>query len=120
MDHAGDVMSCSMDRAVDHIPGFVDAVVQLSEVGLAQYVAVHIDLDQAGRGDFFVEHPVRIDQERVVLPRYRRRDVIGHHVRHVVVRDQAIARSEVHPGFPLGWRNLVFHRTQREMGHPGH
>ena len=94
---------------MDHISRFVDPVVELSEVRFAQNVAVHIDLDEAGRGDLFVKHPIRVDQERALLARHRGRDVIGHHVRHVVVRDKPIACSEIHPGFPFGWRHLVLH-----------
>jgi hypothetical protein len=62
MRHAVDVVPRHVDGAVDDEACGVDAIVR----GVEEHVAVDIDLDQAGRVDFLVEHPVGVDQEVVV------------------------------------------------------
>ena len=97
VQHAGNVRPRLVDRAVDHIAGVVDAVVG---VGLADDVAVDIDLDQARRGDLLVEQPVEIDQQ-VLGAGNARRDVVVDQVGHAVGIDQPVAGREIDPGLPL-------------------
>jgi DNA ligase (NAD+) len=49
---------------VDHVARLVDAVVG---VGFPQDVALEVDLDQAGSGDFLVEQAVEVDQQVIVV-----------------------------------------------------
>ena len=60
MQHTGDVRPRFMDGAVDHITGNIDAVIG---IGLADDVALDVDLHQARRGDFLIEKAVQVDQE---------------------------------------------------------
>ena len=77
MDDAIDVGARSVHCAMDDITRFVDAVVEPPEPGLGENRAVVIDLDEARRGDFLVEHPIGIDEEGVLLPRDPGRNMLG-------------------------------------------
>jgi hypothetical protein len=62
MRHAVDVVAGHVNGAVNDEAGSVDAIIR----GIEQRVAVKVDLDQAGRIDFFVQHPIGVDQKVVV------------------------------------------------------
>ena len=82
--------------------GDVDVVAM---IGLQQGSPLDIDLDEARRGDFLVQHAIRIDQILVVMPRDLCTDVVVDQVGHSVERHQAIARREIDPGRPLLFPN---------------
>jgi hypothetical protein len=120
VNHASDIVPGTVNRAVNHIPCFVDAVVQLAKIRLTQNVSIYVDFDEAGGRDLFIEHSVGVDQESALLIGHRCGDVVGHHVRHLIVRNQPIARREIDPGFPLHCRHLVFHGRQGPRGRVRH
>ncbi len=101
VDHAVHVMARGVHRAVDHVAGLVDAVVHVAKVRLGQDGAVQVHLDQAGRRDLFVHHPVGVDEERVVFARHAGRDVVGHHVGHAVKLDQPVTGGQIDTGLPF-------------------
>ena len=109
VEHAGDVRPRLVDGAVDHVTGFVDAVVG---VGLPDDLALDVDLDQARRGDLLVEHAVEIDEQMIVAAGNARRDVVVDEVGHPVLVDQAIAGGEVDARLPLLGRDLAADRLE--------
>jgi len=80
-----------MDRAVNHIPGFVDVVVGLR---FPENLAVDMDFDQALGGDLLIEKAVKIEQDDIVFAGNTRGDVVIDEVGHAVYIDQAIASGE--------------------------
>ena len=98
-----------VDRAVDHVAGFVDAVVG---VGLPDDVALYVDLDQARGGDLLVDHAVEVDEEMILRARDARRDVIVDQVGHAVLVDQAIAGGEIDACLPFFRRDLCADRLE--------
>ena len=70
-------------------------------IGLQQRSPLDIDLDEARRGDFLVQHAIRIDQILIIMPRDLCTDVVIDQVGHSVERHQAIARREIDPRRPL-------------------
>ena len=103
VDHAIHLVPCSMDAAVHDVTGLVDVVLGRIE----QDVAGKVELDEARSMHLVVEQAVRIDEERVVLARNARADVIGGHFRHAIQIDQAIARGEIGAFFPFRPTDLV-------------
>ena len=96
-------------RAVDHKARRIDrkgAVVQL--------VALHVHLDQAGRGDFVKHQAIGIDQKLMVLTRDRLgqlgADVGEHQIAPAVKRHQPVTRGQVQPQLPFIGVNAVFQR----------
>src|SRR6266568_5461360 len=67
-----------------------------------------------------VEQPMRIDEERVVLARNARADVIGGHFRHAVQIDQAIACGEIDAFSPFRPADLVADGLALAKGLDGH
>src|SRR6185503_6440490 len=108
MEYAGDVRPRLVDGAVDHVAGFVDAVVGL---GLPDDLALDVDLHQARRGDLLVEHPVKID-EQMIGAGDARRDVIVDQVGYPVLVYEAIAGGEVDPRLPFLGRHLTADRLE--------
>src|SRR5262249_36171569 len=91
MQHAGNIGAGPMDRAVNHISGFVDVVVGLR---FPENLAVDMDFDQARGGDLLVEKAVKIEQHGVVFAGNTGGDVVIDEVGHAVDIDQAIAGGE--------------------------
>src|SRR5690606_28414247 len=111
VDDTGDFGSRFMDGAMYYVASLVDAVLQVAKVRGRQDIAVEIYLDEAGRSDFFVHHPIRVDQESLFVARYTHRNMIGDHVRHAVHLHQPIAGGEIDPCLPFFWRTPGFHRA---------
>jgi hypothetical protein len=104
VDDARDIVTRLVDRAVDDVSGLVDAIIQSAEIGPGQDLSIEVHLDQAGGGDFLVQHAVGIDQERAGFSGHAGRDVIGDHVRHAIERDQPVAGGQVDARLPFfGW-----------------
>ena len=106
--------------------GHVDVV---AVIGLQQGLPLDIDLDEARRGDFLVQHAVRIDQILVIMPRDLCADMVVDQIGHAVERHQAIARREIDPRRPLlfshdspdvfdGANFGLTHITHRDRGSP--
>ena len=106
MRDAVDIVAGHMNGAVNDKAGGVDAIVG----GIEEGVAVEVDLDQAGRIDFLVEHPVRVDQEMIGRSRNAAGDVVGDHLGHAVQRGEAIAGGEIDPGLPFLRADLLADR----------
>ena len=115
-----------VDRGMQIEAGHVDVV---AVIGLQQRPALDIDLDEARRGDFLVQHAVRIDQILVVMPRDLCADMVVDQVGHAIERHQAIARREIDPRRPLlfphsspdildGANFGLTHITHRDRGSP--
>ena len=84
VNHAANVRAAVMDRAVNHRPCFVYAVVQRPKVRLAQDIAVMVNFKQTGCRDFFVHHAIGINKIGALLARDASRDVVGDHVGHAI------------------------------------
>ena len=110
VDDAVHLGASLVHRTVDHIAGFVDAVVQVAKVGLGQDVAIVVNFDEARRGDFFVHHAVGVDEKSTVFAGHARRDVVGHHVGHAVDGHQAVTSRQIHPRLPLCGSAACLHR----------
>ena len=54
-----------MNRAVNHISGFVDVVVGLR---FPENLTVDMDFDQARGGDLLIEKTIKIEQDDIVSP----------------------------------------------------
>jgi hypothetical protein len=67
-----------------------------------ELLAVRVDLHQAARGDLLEEHPVGVDEERVVLARDAGRDVREDEVVPAEVGDEAVAGGEIDPERAFG------------------
>ena len=65
------------------------------------HLAVEVDLDETGSGDFVEQEPVRIDQEVRCRSRHPGREVREDHVVPAVVRDEAICCGEILAHRPL-------------------
>jgi len=87
-------------------PAAVDAIVG----GIEERIAVEVDLDQAGRIDFLVEHPVRVDQKMIRRSRNAAGDVVGDHLGHAVQRGEAITGGEIDAGLPFLRADLLANR----------
>jgi hypothetical protein len=87
-----------MDRAVNHVPRFIDVVVC---VGLPDGLAVDVDLYQAGSDDFLVEQAVEIEQDNIFLTRHTRGDMIVDEICHPIDIDEAIAGGEIKTCLPF-------------------
>jgi hypothetical protein len=109
MEHAGDVRPRLVDRAVDHVTRFVDAVVG---VGLPDDLALDVDLHQARRRDLLVEHAVEVDEQVILAAGDARRDVVVDEVGHPVFVHEAIAGGEVDARLPFLGRNLAADRLE--------
>ena len=99
-----------MNGTVDDVTCFVDAVIQITKIGLVQNVAMDVNFDQARGGNLFIHHAVGVDQKSAFLAGHTARDVIGHHVGHAINIHQAITRRQVDTGLPLLWRAAMLHR----------
>src|SRR3546814_11929683 len=95
MDDAGDLGPGFVNSAVYDVARTVDAVVQLAEIRRGQNIAFKVDLDEAGSGDFLVQHAVGVDQKRLFLAWHSHRDMIRHHIGHAVKPDKPIHGSQV-------------------------
>src|SRR5437764_1445148 len=67
VQHAGDIRARLVDRTVDYVARFVDAVVGLR---FPNDLALDIDFGEARCRDFLVEHGVKVDQQVVLAARY--------------------------------------------------
>ena len=72
---------------------------------IGQDVPVEIDLHQARSGNLLVHVTVGIDEQVIVRSGNARRDVVVDQVAHPEMRDQAIARREIHAGIPFDVRD---------------
>jgi hypothetical protein len=97
VDHAFELGPCGVDAAVDDEAGRVDDV-----VGIAQQLAVLVDLDQARGGDLLEHHPVGVEQELVVGAGDARREVVADQVGPAEQRHQPVGRGEVQAYLPFG------------------
>src|SRR3546814_19862522 len=95
MDDAGYLGPGFVNSAVYDVARTVDAVVQLAEIRRGQNIAFKIDLDEAGSGDFLVQHAVGVDQKRLFLAWHSHRDMIRHHIGHAVKLDKPITGNQV-------------------------
>src|SRR5215468_3078801 len=100
---------CLVDRAMDHIARYVDAVVG---VGLPDDIAFNVDLDQARGRNLPVKEAVEIDQQMVGRARNARGDMIVDQIGHAVAVDQAIAGGEIEPRPPFLRRDLIADRLE--------
>jgi hypothetical protein len=98
VQHAGDVRPRLVDRAVDHVTRFVDAVVG---VRLPDDRALEVDLHQARGRDLLVQHTVEVDQQVVLAAGNARGDVIVDEVGHCVLVDQAITGGKINARLPF-------------------
>src|SRR2546423_15447033 len=90
-----------MHSAMDNVAGLVHAVAKGSEFGRAENLPIVVALDQARRGNLLVQHAVGVDQKRVLLTGYARRNVVGDHDGHAVELDEAITRRKIDARLPL-------------------
>ena len=79
---------------------------------LGELVAVEVDLDQTGSGDFVEHQAVGIDQEMMLRSRHPRRDVGVDQIVPAVMRDEAIAGGEIDALAPFGLRHFRRHFLQ--------
>ena len=98
VQHAGDVGTRGVDRAVDHVARQVDRVFGIR---IGDDAPLEIDLDQRRGGDLLVHHPERVDEKMLLFARHARRDVVEMEIAHPVEIDQAIAGGEIDPRLPL-------------------
>ena len=98
VQHAGDVRARLVDRTVDHVARFVDAVVGLR---FPNDLALDIDFGEARCRDFLVEHAVKVDQQVVLAARDARGDVVVDQVGHGILVEQAIAGGEIDARLPF-------------------
>jgi hypothetical protein len=96
-----------VDRAVNDIAGFVDAVVG---VGRCQNLAFDRHLHQVGGGDFLVQQPVEIDQQMILGAGNARGDVVVDQVGHAELVDQPVTGGKIDARLPFLRRNLVLER----------
>ena len=68
---------------------------------LVDQIAVEVDLDQAGCGDFVKHEPKRIEQEMLFLAGHARRYVGKHELAPSVVVGEAVEAGELDPPFPF-------------------
>ena len=107
--HAGDRVagaSVRVQHGVHLVRGHVDGGMDREArgidriVGLADRVAVLVDLDQRGRGDLAEQHAVGVEQE-VVGARHPQRDMRAEEVAPAVMVDEAVAGREIAAHFPF-------------------
>ena len=85
-----------VNRTVNDEAGGID-------VGRAfQHLAVFVDLDQVGRGDFFVKQAKTMHEEAMIGARRTRGNVIPHGIVPAEQLGQAEHRRQVDAHFPLG------------------
>ncbi|MCY1185107.1 hypothetical protein D9M73_258580 [compost metagenome] len=58
-------------------------------------MAIEVDLDQIGRGDFVEHQPVGVDQKVMLRPRNAHRDVGEDQIGHAKVRDQPVTGCQL-------------------------
>src|SRR5450755_2872439 len=120
MNDAVNVGSRRMHRAVNHVTGFVDAVIERTEIWLAENRTVVFHLDQDRRSNLLVQHAVGIDEKSIVLSRYSGRNMVGHHVGHAVQRDKTVASREMDARLPFRVGTAVPHGAQTKADGVGH
>src|SRR5207237_800150 len=84
-----DVGARFVDGAVDDVARLVDAELG----GIEEDVAREVDLDEARGRHLVVEQAVRIDEERALLARHPRADVIRGELRHAVEVHEPVGGS---------------------------
>jgi len=109
VQHAGNVGTRLVDRAVDHVARLVDVVIG---IGLPEDIALDAYLHQARRGDFLVEQTVEIDQQMVGGAGNARGNVVVDEIGHVIFVDQPVAGREREPRLPFLRRDLVLDRFE--------
>ena len=80
-------------------PGLVDRIRAVVEL-----VAVNVDLDQIGRGNFAEMETERVDEERILLARHLQGDMIINHLVPAKMRENAVTGGELlaRAGFFMG------------------
>src|SRR5271169_5013945 len=69
--------------------------------GLTEQVAVKVDLDQAGGGDFVEHQPVRIDEEMMFRPGHPGGDMGIDQIVPAVIGNQSVAGGKIDALAPL-------------------
>src|ERR1700732_218023 len=107
MKHTAGVLANLVDCRVNREAGRVDAVGALCEL-----VAVEIDLDEAGSGNFVEHQPVWVDQEMMLRTWPPRRNMRVDQIVPAVMRDEAVAGGKIDALAPLGIRHSGRHFLQ--------
>jgi hypothetical protein len=94
---------------MDHVARLVDAVVG---VGLADDLALDVDLHQARGRDLLVKEAVEVDEQMVRAAGNARGDVVIDEIGHAVFVDQTIAGGEIDARLPFLGRDLAADRLE--------
>ena len=97
------IRPCLVDGAVNDVARHVDPVIG---VRLPDDVPLHIDLGEAGGGDFLVGQPIEVDQQMLGAGDADG-DVVVDQIRHVVHVHQPVAGGEIHPRLPFLGADLI-------------
>ena len=80
---------------------------EIDRIGIVvELVAVNVDLDEVGGGDFAEMQPERVDQEGPILVRHLQRDVVVDHLVPTKHREHAVAGGELLARLPFSLADL--------------